>query len=60
MSLIHATGLKRHYGAHEVLNGVDLRIERGDKIGCVGRNGGGKSTLLRICLLYTSPSPRDS
>ncbi len=48
MSLLNATGLKRHYGAHEVLNGVDLRIERGDKIGCVGRNGGGKSTLLRI------------
>ena len=55
MSLIHATGLKRHYGAHEVLNGVDLRIERGDKIGCVGRNGGGKSTLLRIITSEEQP-----
>ena len=48
MSLLHATGLKRHYGAHEVLRGADLRIDRGEKIGCVGRNGGGKSTLLRL------------
>jgi ATP-binding cassette subfamily F protein 3 len=48
MSLLVATGVKRHFGAHEVLRGADLRIERGEKIGCVGRNGGGKSTLLRL------------
>ncbi len=48
MSLLLAENLKRHYGAHEVLRGLDLRIGVGEKIGCVGRNGGGKSTLLRI------------
>jgi ATP-binding cassette, subfamily F, member 3 len=48
MSLLLAQNLKRHYGAHEVLRGLDLRIGVGEKIGCVGRNGGGKSTLLRI------------
>lgn len=48
MSLLIAENIKRHFGPTEVLRGADLRIERGDKIGLVGRNGGGKSTLLRL------------
>jgi ATP-binding cassette subfamily F protein 3 len=35
-------------GAKPVIAGVELRIARGDRIGIVGRNGTGKSTLLRI------------
>ena len=35
-------------GSRWVLRGVDLRIERGDKIGIVGLNGLGKTTLLRL------------
>jgi ATP-binding cassette, subfamily F, member 3 len=48
VTLLLCEGLKRHFGAHEVLRGASLRIDRGDKLGLVGRNGGGKSTLLRI------------
>ena len=48
MSLLIANNVKRNYGAQEVLRGASLRIEAGEKIGCVGRNGGGKSTFLRI------------
>jgi len=40
--------LVRSYGDREVLRGVELVIERGDKVAVVGPNGSGKSTLLRI------------
>jgi ATP-binding cassette subfamily F protein 3 len=38
----------KRYGAHEIFNGIDLEIEREDKIAVVGPNGAGKSTLIRI------------
>ena len=47
MPILLVTDLKRHFGAKEVLAGANLQVERGDKIGIVGRNGEGKTTLLR-------------
>lgn len=35
-------------GHRSVLNGVDLKISRGQKVGILGRNGAGKSTLVRL------------
>ncbi|MEN0075426.1 ABC transporter ATP-binding protein [Roseicella sp. DB1501] len=37
-----------HFGAKEVLRGVDITFEPGEKVGILGRNGAGKSTLLRL------------
>ncbi|OJU86713.1 MAG: hypothetical protein BGO13_13955 [Burkholderiales bacterium 66-5] len=40
----------------QVLNGVNLRIDAGDRIGFVGVTGGGKSTLLDICMGLLRPT----
>ena len=48
MSVLHVTALKKILGARDILTGADLRIEAGERVGCVGRNGEGKTTLFRI------------
>ncbi|NAZ86421.1 ABC transporter ATP-binding protein, partial [Kineococcus indalonis] len=40
----------------DVLHDVDLTVRRGEVVGVVGRNGGGKSTLLRVAGGLTAPS----
>ena len=40
--------IRKSYGTHEVLLGVDLRVEPGQILGLLGRNGAGKSTLITI------------
>jgi ATP-binding cassette, subfamily F, member 3 len=46
--LIAATNLKFAHGLRTILDGVSISIEAGERIGVVGRNGTGKSTLLKI------------
>ncbi|NSW45711.1 MAG: ABC-F family ATP-binding cassette domain-containing protein [Bacteroidales bacterium] len=41
-------GLTKNYGNHQVLNDIDFTIERGQKIALVGKNGEGKTTLVKI------------
>ena len=48
--VVEANGLGKSFGDHKVLNGVDLIIERGEKVAFVGRNGEGKTTLSRILI----------
>lgn len=47
---VMAEGLKKAYGDHVVFDNVNLTIERGDKIAFVGKNGEGKSTLVK-CIM---------
>ncbi|MEO0483769.1 MAG: ABC-F family ATP-binding cassette domain-containing protein, partial [Planctomycetota bacterium] len=48
MPLLSVTNLLHRYGDDIILDGVSLSVEDGERIGIVGRNGTGKSTLLRI------------
>jgi branched-chain amino acid transport system ATP-binding protein len=52
--LVDAQGLHAWYGSSHVLHGVDLTIERGETLGLLGRNGMGKSTLIRTLLGHVS------
>ncbi len=56
MSLITAKGLAKAYGAQDVFQDVTFSIERGDRIALVGRNGEGKSTLLKILAGLEQPT----
>ena len=49
-ALIEAGGLHVYYGASHVLRGVDMHIAPGESVGLVGRNGMGKTTLIRSLL----------
>lgn len=48
--LVDARGVQAWYGSSHVLHGVDLQIGRGETVGLLGRNGMGKSTLIRTLL----------
>ncbi len=52
-TVIEARGLTKAYGQSQVLNGIDLNIEKGRIVGLIGPNGAGKTTALR-CLLGLS------
>src|SRR4029079_7148530 len=45
------------FGGHQVIDGFDAIVNRGDKIVIVGRNGVGKTTLLKALLSYAPGLP---
>ena len=51
MTILHVTGLTKRFGATDVLRGIDLDVQRGERIAILGASGSGKSTLLR-CLNF--------
>jgi len=53
--IIEARDLHTYYGASHVLQGVDLTIHAREAIGLMGRNGMGKTTLLRTLLGQVPP-----
>ncbi|MCW3002166.1 MAG: transporter ATP-binding protein [Conexibacter sp.] len=48
MSALAIAGLRKRYGRHEALCGVDLEVGEGELVGLLGPNGAGKSTLTKI------------
>ncbi len=54
--LIDVQGLNTHYGASHILQGINFSVPRGETIGLMGRNGMGKSTLLKSIMGLVKPS----
>ena len=48
MALLAARGIAKSFGSRLILDGLDFDVEAGVRMGVIGPNGGGKSTLLRI------------
>jgi lipooligosaccharide transport system ATP-binding protein len=55
MSALAVRGLRKSFGAQEVVCGVDLEVAPGECFGLLGPNGAGKTTTLRLCLGLSEP-----
>ncbi|CAM4040986.1 ABC-F family ATP-binding cassette domain-containing protein [Nocardiopsis rhodophaea] len=55
MNLVNLQDVSLAYGPLVLLDNVSLGVEEGDRIGVVGRNGGGKSTLVSVIAGLTEP-----
>ncbi len=53
--LLRARGLHSYYGESHILHGVDFSIRKGEAVGLMGRNGMGKSTLLKSLVGVVAP-----
>ena len=56
MSIIEVHGLKKSFGELEVLRGIDLTVEAGERIAIIGGSGCGKSVFLRCLELLEIPN----
>jgi ATP-binding cassette subfamily F protein 3 len=55
MAVVQASGLTKFIGERKLLSQVSFRLERGGRMALSGRNGTGKTTLLRILAGEASP-----
>jgi branched-chain amino acid transport system ATP-binding protein len=54
--LIEVENVHTHYGKSHILDGVSLRVGKGEVVGLLGRNGVGKSTTLKTIMGLVQPS----
>jgi ATPase subunit of ABC transporter with duplicated ATPase domains len=56
MSVLRLNTVSLRYESHQVLRDVSFRLETGDRVGLIGANGTGKTSLLRLLLGQLSPT----
>ena len=54
--MLEVKGLKKKFGKNLVLKGIDLNVNKGDRIAIIGPSGCGKSTLLRCLNMIENPT----
>lgn len=54
--MLELKGVHAHYGLSHVLQGIDLRVGKGEIIGLFGRNGVGKTTVIKTIAGWVAPS----
>lgn len=54
--MIEVKNLKKSFGKHEVLRGIDANIQKGEVVVVIGPSGSGKSTFLRCLNLLETPN----
>ena len=54
--VLRIEGLRKSFGSHEVLRGIDLTVRQGETVVLLGASGSGKSTLLRCINFLEQPS----
>jgi ATP-binding cassette, subfamily F, member 3 len=59
VSLLTLNGVRKSFGSRLVLDGVDLMVDRRARVGVIGGNGTGKSTLLRLAIGDETPDAGD-
>lgn len=56
MSLLGVKGLHAHYGKSHILHGIDMTVPEGAIVSLLGRNGSGRSTLMKAIMGIVPPS----
>ena len=55
-AVIETIGLRKSFGEHLAIDGLDLQVERGDVFGLLGPNGAGKTTTIRMLTTLLAPT----
>ncbi|CQR70470.1 putative ABC transporter ATP-binding protein YheS [Sporomusa ovata DSM 2662] len=55
MSLLEVRGLSKAYGIQNIFSDINFQVRRGEKVGLIGPNGVGKTTLVRCLLGFEKP-----
>lgn len=60
MSILTVSNIAKSFGAEQLFTDITFSLAAGQKLGLIGRNGGGKTTLLRILLGQELPDPNST